>query len=55
MLCEFQLLDAETEAANESGDASHEAYKRRQKEAVFRRLQLGTRPEQPPPGANRRR
>jgi uncharacterized protein (TIGR04562 family) len=55
MLCEFQLLDAETEAANESGDASHEAYKRRQKEAVFRRLQLGTRPEQSPPAANRRR
>lgn len=55
MLCEFQLLDAETEAANESGDASHEAYKRRQKEAVFRRLQLGTRHEPAPSGNSRRR
>lgn len=55
MLCEFQLLDAETEAANESGDASHEAYKRRQKEAVFRRLQLGARQDQPSTGTSRRR
>jgi uncharacterized protein (TIGR04562 family) len=43
VLCEFQMLDAETDAANEIGEASHDAYKRRQKEAVFRRLQLGTR------------
>ncbi len=43
MLCEFQLLDAESEAANESGDASHEEYKRRQRLAVSRRLRLGTR------------
>jgi uncharacterized protein (TIGR04562 family) len=43
MLCEFQILDAETEAHNEQGDASHEAYKRRQKDAVFRRLRLGAR------------
>lgn len=43
MLCEFQILDAETEAHNEEGDASHEAYKRRQKDAVFRRLRLGAR------------
>jgi len=55
MLCEFQLLDAETEAANESGDASHEAYKRRQKEAVFRQLQLGTRHDAATPGGTRRR
>ena len=48
MLCEFQLLDAETEAANESGDASHEAYKQRQREAVFRRLRLGARPARSP-------
>jgi uncharacterized protein (TIGR04552 family) len=41
MLCEFQLLDAETEATNESGEASHSAYKERQREAVFRRLRLG--------------
>jgi uncharacterized protein (TIGR04552 family) len=40
MLCEFQLLDAESEALNESGDASHEAYKRRQKRAVVSRLRL---------------
>jgi uncharacterized protein (TIGR04552 family) len=43
MLCEFQLLDAESDAANESGDASHEAYKHRQREAVFQRLRLGAR------------
>ena len=43
MLCEFQLLDVETEAANESGAASHDAYKARQREAVFRRLRLGAR------------
>ena len=47
MLCEFQILDAESEAANESGEASHEAYKHRQKQAVSRRLRLGGRP---PPG-----
>lgn len=41
--CEFQMLDAETDSANEIGDASHESYKRRQKEAVFRRLRLGAR------------
>jgi hypothetical protein len=27
MLCEFQVLDAESEAKNETGDASHDAYK----------------------------
>lgn len=43
MLCEFQILDAETDAQNEGGDASHEAYKGRQKDAVFRRLRLGAR------------
>lgn len=43
MLCEFQMLDAETDAANELGEASHDAYKRRQREAVFRRLRLGAR------------
>ena len=43
MLCEFQLLDAESEAANESGDASHEAYKARQRAAVARRLRRGAR------------
>ena len=43
MLCEFQVLDAQSEAANETGDASHEAYKGRQRDAVFRRLRLGSR------------
>ena len=45
MLCEFQVLDAESEAKNETGEASHDAYKRRQREAVFRRLRLGSRGE----------
>ncbi len=43
MLCEIQLLDAETEAANETGAANHRAYKQRQLDAVFRRLRLGAR------------
>jgi uncharacterized protein (TIGR04552 family) len=47
VLCEFQLLDAESEAANETGDASHDRYKQRQRTAVFRRLRRGSsgRPE----------
>jgi uncharacterized protein (TIGR04552 family) len=45
MLCEFQVLDAESEAKNETGEASHDAYKQRQREAVFRRLRLGSRSE----------
>ena len=50
VLCEFQLLDRETEAANELGDASHESYKERQRQAVMRRLKLGTRPMREPRG-----
>ena len=46
MLCEFQVLDAESEAHNETGEASHDAYKHRQREAVFRRLRLGARDPQ---------
>jgi uncharacterized protein (TIGR04552 family) len=38
---EFQLVDRETEQANESGEASHDAYKRRQRVAVARRLKVG--------------
>jgi len=38
---EFQIIDRETEQANEMGDASHDAYKRRQQVAVARRLKLG--------------
>lgn len=41
--CEFQLLDAETDAQNEVGDASHAAYKERQRNAVYQRLRLGAR------------
>ena len=41
VICEFQLVDRDTEAGNEVGDASHAKYKERQKRAVMRRLQLG--------------
>jgi uncharacterized protein (TIGR04552 family) len=41
VLCEFQILDAESEAVNETGDASHDRYKQRQRAAVFRRLRGG--------------
>jgi uncharacterized protein (TIGR04552 family) len=40
MLCEIQLMDAETEASNEAGAANHRAYKDRQLAAVSRRLRL---------------
>lgn len=61
VLCEFQMLDAETDAANEIGEASHEAYKERQRRAVYNRLRLGARqvaPSEdgmspPPPGVTR--
>lgn len=43
LLCEFQLLDAESDEANEKGEASHDAYKLRQRDAVSRRLRLGSR------------
>jgi uncharacterized protein (TIGR04552 family) len=43
VICEFQVIDRETETANEQGDASHAKYKERQKKAVMRRLQLGMR------------
>ncbi len=47
--CEFQMLDADTDAANERGEASHDAYKQRQREAVFRRLRLGAGPDRAEP------
>jgi uncharacterized protein (TIGR04552 family) len=57
---EFQVIDRETEQHNELGEASHTAYKTRQRQAVMRRLKLGleearvvptdTPPEEPPPG-----
>jgi uncharacterized protein (TIGR04552 family) len=43
VICEFQVIDRQTEATNEQGDASHAKYKERQKKAVIRRLQLGMR------------
>jgi uncharacterized protein (TIGR04552 family) len=45
VICEFQLVDRDTEAGNELGDASHAKYKERQKKAVMRRLQLGSEDE----------
>jgi uncharacterized protein (TIGR04552 family) len=47
VLCEFQILDAESEAVNETGDASHDRYKQRQRAAVFRRLRGGDRARGP--------
>jgi uncharacterized protein (TIGR04552 family) len=41
VICEFQVVDRDTESHNELGDASHAKYKERQKKAVMRRLQLG--------------
>ncbi len=45
VICEFQLVDRETESGNELGEASHAKYKERQKKAVMRRLQLGMKEE----------
>ncbi len=42
-LTEFQVVDRQTEAANELGEASHDKYKERQRTAVMRRLKLGAR------------
>lgn len=53
VLCEFQILDRETEASNELGDASHERYKDRQKFAVKRRLKIGVRALKEPPPSSR--
>jgi len=50
-ICEFQILDRDTEAHNETGEASHAKYKERQKRAVMRRLQLGVSDEVSPPSA----
>lgn len=38
---EFQIVDAETARRNETGDSSHERYKRRQSKIVLRRLSRG--------------
>lgn len=57
VICEFQVVDRETEAKNEMGEASHARYKERQRRAVMRRVQIGSKqPETPaPPLARRRR
>jgi uncharacterized protein (TIGR04552 family) len=47
VICEFQIVDRDTETHNELGEASHAKYKERQKKAVMRRLQLGG--GEPPP------
>lgn len=54
VLCEFQVVDRETEASNERGEASHERYKERQREAVMQRLKLGVRPMTTTSGRKRR-
>ncbi|MCG8553946.1 MAG: TIGR04552 family protein [Proteobacteria bacterium] len=48
---ELQIIDRETEQANEASDASHSAYKERQKLAVMHRLKVGLEP----PRSERRR
>jgi uncharacterized protein (TIGR04552 family) len=53
VLCEFQLIDQDTEAANELGEASHANYKARQKTSVMRRLKIGARAMHIPPGSRR--
>lgn len=50
VICEFQIVDRDTEAHNEIGEASHAKYKERQKKAVMRRLQLGGAGESAPGG-----
>jgi uncharacterized protein (TIGR04552 family) len=40
-LVEFQIVDAETNKNNETGEASHERYKQRQRLKVLRRLSRG--------------
>lgn len=45
---EFQILDRATDQKNEIGDASHAAYKDRQRLAVMRRLEVGNLPRAQP-------
>jgi uncharacterized protein (TIGR04552 family) len=47
---EFQIIDSETERENEQGEASHAAYKFRQKEAVLQRLKASGKRKTEPPG-----
>lgn len=39
VLVEFQIVDEETDRKNNSGDCSHDNYKKRQKSGVIRRLE----------------
>src|SRR5262249_32010302 len=49
VLCEFQLVDQQTEASNELGEASHAKYKEPPSAAVRRGPKPGTRGNPPPP------
>jgi uncharacterized protein (TIGR04552 family) len=46
---EFQIIDRGSEQQNELGEASHDAYKERQKRAVMHRLKVGIDPPSRPP------
>ena len=52
---EFQIIDRATEQSNEMGDASHDAYKRRQQDAVARRLKVGLEEAAAPPKPRKRK
>jgi uncharacterized protein (TIGR04552 family) len=54
VICEFQLVDRDTEAGNELGEASHAKYKERQKKAVMRRLKLGMKDLATPAGSTKK-
>jgi uncharacterized protein (TIGR04552 family) len=45
---EFQIIDRGSEQQNELGEASHDAYKERQKRAVMHRLKVGVDTGRPP-------
>lgn len=45
---EFQVIDKQTDEDNELGQASHSAYKDRQRQAVMRRLKVGKDPNRAP-------
>jgi uncharacterized protein (TIGR04562 family) len=45
---EFQIIDRHTEQHNELGEASHAAYKDRQKQSVMMRLKVGSDTRRPP-------
>jgi uncharacterized protein (TIGR04562 family) len=50
---EFQIIDRFTEQQNELGEASHSAYKERQKQSVMHRLKVGSEGSRPPRGGGR--